>query len=139
MFHKFHIFILSNLLLICVHIKAIFLYKGEVIDCAGGNLMFIRFFLICWRDVFQNMTWDYNLRPFAWIWETHFWGVLNLFSIIEFWSSALLKWKVARCILRTGCHDDLFTSSMSLAHFIEEIRLYIFTGKVNVTCLLPSY
>lgn len=72
MLHKFQIFILSNHLFICVHIKAIFLSKGEAIDCAGGNVMFI-------RDVFQKMTWVYNLEPVAWIWETHFWGVLDLF------------------------------------------------------------
>lgn len=103
---------------------------------------------LCWRkcNVHQGCFSedDMRLQPQARSLNLRdtFLGVLDFFFFctgqIEFWSSTLLKWKVAGRILRTGCHVDLFTSSISLAHLIEETRFYIFSRTVSVTCLLPS-
>lgn len=124
MLHQFHIFILSNLLLICVHIKAIFLDKGETIDSAGGNQMIIRFFLICWWEVFQKMTWDYNLRLLAGIWERHFFlGCSTIFFV--HWTNWILVCSAKMESHKTHFEDGMPCWSIHIinqpgTHFTEE-------------------
>ncbi len=128
MLHQFHIFILSNLLLICVHMKAIFPDKGETIDSAGGNQMFIRFFLICWWEVFQKMTWDYNLRLLAWIWERHFFGGWSTIFFVH-WTNWILVCSAKMESHKTHLEDGMpwLTSSISLAHILQRKVCFSFS------------